>query len=53
MESISQRPGYSDITAIKEGNVYILDANITSRPGPRIIEALEIVAKAIHPEVFK
>jgi iron complex transport system substrate-binding protein len=53
VESISQRPGYSDITAIKEGNVYILDANITSRPGPRIIEALEIVAKAIHPEVFK
>lgn len=53
VESILQRPGYSGITAIKEGNVYILDANITSRPGPRIIEALEIVAKAIHPEVFK
>lgn len=52
-ESISNRPGYEEITAIKEGNVYLLDGNITSRPGPRIVEALEIVAKTIHPEIFK
>lgn len=53
VESIKARPGYEDITAIKEGNIYILDPNIVSRPGPRIVEALELVAKAIHPELFK
>ena len=53
IESILERPGYSEISAIKQDKVYILDANITSRPGPRIVEALELVARAIHPEVFE
>ena len=51
-ESIKERPGYGDIDAIINGNVYVLDGNILSRPGPRIIDALEIVAKSIHPEKF-
>lgn len=51
-ESISNRPGYKEITAIKEENIYLLDGNIVSRPGPRIVDALEIVAKSIHPEIF-
>lgn len=53
VESMKARPGFSEIKAIKNNRVYILDPNITSRPGPRIVEALELVAKAIHPEVFK
>lgn len=53
VESMIARPGYENIEAMKTGRVYILDANIVSRPGPRIIEALELVAKAIHPEIFK
>jgi cobalamin transport system substrate-binding protein len=52
-ETIEDRPGYEGITAIKQGDIYLLDGNITSRPGPRIVEALEIVAKSIHPEIFK
>lgn len=52
VESIIARPGFENIEAIMNGNVYVLDANIMSRPGPRIIEALEIIAKAIHPEKF-
>lgn len=53
VESMIARPGYENIEAMKTGRVYVLDANIVSRPGPRIIEALELVAKAIHPEIFK
>lgn len=53
IESISKRPGYEEITAIKQGKIYLLDGNIVSRPGPRIIQALELVAKAIHPEIFE
>lgn len=52
-ESMIARPGFENIEAMKTGNVYVLDANITSRSGPRIVEALELVAKAIHPELFK
>lgn len=56
VESIKARPGYDVITAIKNDRVHLFvgsDADMVSRPGPRIIDALEIVAKAIHPEVFK
>lgn len=52
-ESMIARPGFENIEAMKIGNVHVLDANITSRSGPRIVEALELVAKAIHPELFK
>lgn len=51
-DSIKNRPGYESIKAIRQNNIYFLDANITSRPGPRIIEALELVAKSIHPDMF-
>lgn len=51
-ESIITRPGFESIDAIINKEVYVLDGNIMSRPGPRIIEALELVAKAIHPEKF-
>ena len=52
VESIMARPGFENIDAIKNGNVYVLDGNVVSRPGPRIIEALELIARAIHPEKF-
>jgi iron complex transport system substrate-binding protein len=51
-EAIALRPGYENIDAIINSNIYILNASIVSRPGPRIIEALELIAKAIHPEKF-
>ncbi len=50
-DSIKVRPGYSEIDAIKNDRVYLLDGNIMSRPGPRIIDALELMIGAIHPEV--
>ncbi|WFA10220.1 cobalamin-binding protein [Tissierella sp. Yu-01] len=53
VESISARPGYENIDAIINEEVHLLDPNVVSRPGPRIIQALELVAKAIHPEIFK
>ncbi|MDR7855709.1 cobalamin-binding protein [Tissierella sp.] len=56
VESIKSRVGYENISAIKNDRVYLFEgneANVVSRPGPRIIDALEIVAKAIHPELFK
>jgi len=56
IESIMARPGYENISAIKNNRIYLFEgneANLVSRPGPRIGEALEVVAKAIHPELFK
>jgi len=53
VESIKARSGYDAINAVKNDRIYILEPNIISRPGPRIVEGLELVAKSIHPELFK
>jgi iron complex transport system substrate-binding protein len=46
-------PGWSDLPAVKDGKVYFMDANATlSRPGPRMVDAVEDIAQMIHPEIF-
>ncbi len=40
-------------TAVAEGRVYVADGNAYfNRPGPRIVESLEILAACVHPETF-
>lgn len=51
-EAIKARPGYHVISAVKNNRIELLEPNIVSRPGIRIIEALELFARAIHPEAF-
>jgi len=52
-DSIASRAGWSSLTAVKKGRVYpIEDPNLTCRYGPRIVDGLEMLAKAIHPELF-
>ncbi|WP_042680272.1 ABC transporter substrate-binding protein [Anaerosalibacter massiliensis] len=53
VESIKSRAGYDAMNAVKNNRVYLLEPNIVSRPGPRIVEALELVAKTLHPDLFK
>lgn len=47
-ETVSTRPGWDQITAVKERRVVELDDDIASRWGPRIIDFLETVAKALR-----
>lgn len=39
--------------AVKNGRVYRINADVMSRPGPRVVDALEQIAAALHPESFK
>lgn len=44
---------FADLPAIREGNVWALDASAYfSRPGPRVVVGTEILAKIFHPDVF-
>ncbi|MFQ6000723.1 MAG: ABC transporter substrate-binding protein [Anaerolineae bacterium] len=52
-EAVAGRPGWEVITAVKNGAVYPIDGDIISRPGPRIVDGLEELARIIHPELFK
>jgi iron complex transport system substrate-binding protein len=46
-------PRLKDTDALKNNRVYSLDMDIVSRPGPRIVDALEEFLAAIHPELSK
>ena len=44
---------FKNSPAVKNGRVYKINADIISRPGPRLVDALEQIAKDLHPEKFK
>ncbi|WP_426253721.1 ABC transporter substrate-binding protein [Paenibacillus pabuli] len=50
---IKARSGWDQITAVKNDAIIGLDANLLSRPGPRVTQGLVEVAKAIYPDQFK
>lgn len=52
-QTIAERPGYADLDAVKNDRVLAVDADLISRPGPRIVEGLEAVADFIHPDRAK
>ena len=52
-ESIAQRPGWENLSAVKNGNVVPFNDDLVSRPGPRLVNALEELAKLLRPELFQ
>jgi iron complex transport system substrate-binding protein len=51
-ESLSKRPGWAGLAAVRNRRIALLDGDIVSRPGPRFVEAMELVAKALYPDLF-
>ena len=50
---LTRRPGWDRLCAVQTGRVYLAEANqYFNRPGPRLLETLEIVAEILHPEAF-
>jgi iron complex transport system substrate-binding protein len=49
---VYQRAGWSGIAAVQAHRVYNINPDIVSRPGPRLVDALEQIAKMLHPELF-
>lgn len=47
---IAKRAGFSELTAVKDGKVYVIEDSIIARPGPRLAEGLKALAGYIHPE---
>ena len=44
--------GWADLPAVRNGEVYLLDHVYFSRPGPRIVQGLEIMAQLTRPDIF-
>lgn len=51
-DSIKQNTQLQGLKAVKNNHLTVVDADIISRGGPRIVDAIEMVAKLIHPEDF-
>lgn len=52
VEMIATREGWANLTAIQNKAVFIIDGDVISRPGPRIVDALEMIASALYPDHF-
>jgi iron complex transport system substrate-binding protein len=47
--ALAKRPGFAKLSAVRNNRVFILDDNLVSRPGPRIVQGLRQIAEALHP----
>ena len=52
-ETVKARPGWGSISAVKNSRIYVIDPDIVSRPGPRLVDALGTLAQALYPERFE
>jgi iron complex transport system substrate-binding protein len=51
---LTQHPEWGKMHASQTGRVYITDGNsYFNRPGPRLVDSLEILADILHPEIFQ
>ena len=53
VEDIVSREGWDTVTAVKNGDVYQIDKNSSSRASQNIIKALKEMAKAVYPDEYK
>lgn len=49
---LKQYPGFADLTCVRRGNVFVIDGNsYFSRPGPRLVDSVELLAHTLHPDL--
>ena len=52
-QQLEQQLQWSSLQAVRNGKVYLADGNsYFNRPGPRLVDSLEILAEILHPELF-
>ena len=53
VESVAARTGWDGITAVKNNAIYPFNPDTATRPGPRLVDALEEMAKLLRPGLFQ
>lgn len=49
---LTQYPGYHDLSCVRQNQVFVIDGNAYfSRPGPRLVDSLELLAHTLHPNI--
>jgi iron complex transport system substrate-binding protein len=52
IDQVLSRDGWQDVTAVKEEQVVDVHSDLVTRSGPRLVEGVEELAKAVYPDVF-
>ncbi|TXC86076.1 ABC transporter substrate-binding protein [Metabacillus litoralis] len=52
-EGVLSRAGWDEVPAIKQEQVFDVNNDTVTRPGPRLIDGVETLAKLIYPDVFE
>jgi hypothetical protein len=52
-KQLLQQPGWNDLPAVLTDRVFAVNANAYfARPGPRVVDGVELLAHLIHPELW-
>ena len=52
-QALANHPAWETLRAVRQQRVYITDGNqYFNRPGPRLVDSLEILAEIFHPDQF-
>jgi iron complex transport system substrate-binding protein len=52
IDLLRRYPGWDTLPAVRDARVFVVDGNAYfSRPGPRLVESLELLAHALHPDL--
>jgi iron complex transport system substrate-binding protein len=51
-EQVAARPGWQQMSAVRQGRIVSLDSDLVARPGPRVVDGLEAIAAALHPDLL-
>ena len=49
---LAAQAGWEELPAVRAGEVYLIDHSTLSRPGPRVVDGLELLAQLTHPDLF-
>lgn len=53
LPALRARPGWDELAAVRNGRVFVADGGAYfSRPGPRLVDSLELLAGVLHPDLF-
>jgi len=53
LADLTERPGFEDLTAVREGRAHVMDGHhYVNRSGPRLVDTLEFLAALLHPDLF-
>ena len=53
LRDFKENPAFKSVSAVVQNRVYAVDADLNNVAGPRFVEAIEELARLIHPEIFQ